>query len=119
MKRLISMVLSVIIAISLLPLGTLTVSASTFAGGDGSLENPYQISTAEQLNAVRNDLDACYILVKDIDLSKYNEWIPIGNNEKCFTGHFDGKNRIISNMKITSPSYEAVGLFGVSDKNSI
>lgn len=34
---------------------------SVFQFGDGSEENPYQVSTAEQLDAVRNDLSAHYI----------------------------------------------------------
>ena len=105
MKRLVSMVLSVIMVISLLPLGTLTVSASAFAGGDGSLENPYQISTAEQLNSIRNDLDAHYILMNDISLS--SSWHTI---EGCFTGTFEGNNKTINGLSFNK-SDDSIGFF--------
>lgn len=76
-----------------------------FAGGNGSVENPYQIATAEQLDAVRNNLNANYKLVADIDLSSYEAWKPIGkNSENAFAGTFDGDNHTISNLKITSKS---------------
>lgn len=121
MKKTISVMLSVIMVMSLLPLNVLTVSASTFAGGDGTPQNPYQISTAEQLDAVRINLDANYILVNDIDLSKYDNWVPIGNYKKGFTGIFDGNNHTIYNMTIRSYVPETfddlyVGLFGVGNK---
>ena len=88
----------------------------SFAGGDGSAENPYQIATAEQLNAVRNDLSASYVLVNDIDLSEFENWEPIGeysyNDETVqFRGNFDGNNHKISNLKITHDNVNA-GLFG-------
>ena len=130
MKRLVSMVLSVIMVISLLPLGTLTVSASAFAGGDGSLENPYQISTAEQLNAIRNDLNAHYILVNNIDLSKYDNWTPIPNINKNssspkngFAGSLDGKGYSITNFSINMPekennTYHYIGLFGLIESSA-
>lgn len=86
-----------------------------FAGGDGTIENPYQVSTPEQLNAVRNDLDAHYIQINDIDLSDYDNWEPIGNEEAPFQGTFDGKNHIIKNMKIDfANDLNCFGLFGVA-----
>lgn len=78
-----------------------------FAGGDGSVENPYQIATAEQLDAVRNNLSANYKLIADIDLNSYEAWKPIGkNSENAFAGKFDGDNHRISNLKITSKSID-------------
>ena len=90
--------------------------AASFAGGDGSVENPYQISTAEQLDAVRNDLLASYVLVNDIDLSGFESWEPIGeysyNDETVqFRGNFNGNNYKISNLKIIHDNVNA-GLFG-------
>jgi hypothetical protein len=49
-----------------------------FAGGSGTAEDPWQVATAEQLDRIRNDLTAHYILVDDIDLSGIDNWIPIG-----------------------------------------
>ena len=90
--------------------------AASFAGGDGSVEDPYQIATAEQLDAVRNDLSASYMLVNDIDLSGFESWEPIGeysyNDETVqFRGNFNGNNYKISNLKIIHDNVNA-GLFG-------
>ena len=75
---------------------------TTFSGGSGTVKSPYQISTPEQLNAVRNNLSASYVLTKNIDLNSFNDWTPIGTYKNPFTGTFDGKNYTISNMKITN-----------------
>lgn len=90
----------------------------SFAGGDGTKENPYQVSTPEQLNAVRNDLDAHYIQMNDIDMSGWGNWESIGNaisiwggaiggsdykapvyTDNYFTGEYDGNNYNISNFR--------------------
>lgn len=93
---------------------------SLFANGNGTVENPYEIETAEQLNYIRNDLTANYVLNNDIDLSNYDSWIPIGDEEHKFEGMLDGQGYIISNLTInTATIYETeysnsiayVGLF--------
>lgn len=85
--------------------------------------NAVHISTAEELNQVRNNLNGSYVLVNDIDLSNY-EWTPIGKTlNEPFRGKLDGQGFTISGLKVESnftagtllpPSY-AVGLFGVCD----
>jgi len=84
---------------------------STEMAGDGTEENPYQISTAEQLDAVRNNLSTYYILVNDIDLSAYANWAPIGSSGFPFTGVFDGRNNAIKNLTITRSTENYIGLF--------
>ncbi len=96
-----------------------------FAGGDGSVENPYQIATIEQLDAVRNHLNSHFILLNDINFAGFLDengeqkyFSPIGRKEEYsapFTGTFDGKGHTIKNLKMRG-SY--VGLF-VSLENSI
>ncbi|MBD5556308.1 MAG: hypothetical protein HDQ95_13480, partial [Roseburia sp.] len=71
-----------------------------FAGGDGTKENPYQVATAEQLNAVRNNLEACYIQVNDIDMSSWGNWEPIAAGTESFKGAYDGGNYCIWNLSI-------------------
>ena len=61
------------------PAGEGTKEDVQFAGGSGTAEDPWQIATAEQLDRVRDDLKAYYILTEDIDLSGYENWIPIGD----------------------------------------
>lgn len=92
------------------------VPESPFAGGDGTEENPYEIETAEQLNAVRDYLEASFVLKNNIDLKDYTEnggWEPIGTGEIApFCGFFNGSGHVISNLYIERPDADVVGLFG-------
>ncbi|ABI68386.1 chitobiase/beta-hexosaminidase C-terminal domain-containing protein [Syntrophomonas wolfei] len=88
-----------------------------FAGGDGSVDNPYQIATPEQLDHVRNYLDKHFIQTADIDLNvaPYNAnegWKPIGEEGFEFKGTFNGNGKTISNLTIKRSSGGGVGLFG-------
>lgn len=90
-----------------------------FSGGDGSAAAPYQISTADQLNQVRNNLSSYFILNDDIDLSAWlasnspsQGWNPIGNVTTPFSGTFDGKGHAISGFWINRPTTNYAGLFG-------
>lgn len=75
------------------------------------------ISSADQLNGIRNNLSGKYILTEDIDLTEYtkeggifdtgNGWTPIDN----FTGTFDGNGHRIIGMHIYG-KIDTVGLFG-------
>ena len=102
-------------------------AASAFAAGSGTAEDPWQIATAEQLDLIRNDLIAHYVLIGDIDLSGYENWIPIGafqprsdapedaevpHPDHAFTGSFDGAGHTISNLKISCEAPIGAGLFG-------
>lgn len=78
-----------------------------FAGGDGSLGNPYKVSTPAQLNAVRNYPNSHYIQTNDIDMTYatqnpngafYNEimgWEPINS----FSGIYNGDGHKIVGLK--------------------
>ncbi len=96
---------------------TLIDSPFAFDGGSGTYEDPYLVSTAEQLNAIRKGLDKHYRLTHDIDLSSWGNWIPIGSNEayggprsgsvnqayknmQIFTGSIDGDGHVIKGMTI-------------------
>jgi hypothetical protein len=81
--------------------------------------NAILIHNAQELNDIRNNLSASYVLANDIDLSSWNNWIPIGsdwngNYTPAFTGEFDGQGHIISNLTITEADIDnPVGLFGL------
>ena len=74
-------------------------TAADFDGGDGTVENPYLISTPEQLALMANKINnqggsyitASYQLTADVDMSKHF-WSPIGRWEdgRAFKGTFDG-----------------------------
>lgn len=82
--------------------------------GDGCIE----IRTLADLDSVRSDLTANYILVNDIDASDSETMNggaglePIGGPSDQFTGSFDGRNHTITGLHIDYPSLDGVGLFG-------
>lgn len=101
-----------------------------FAGGDGTIENPYQIATARQLDAVRNHLDSNFVLVDDIDLSEYENWEPIGGYidvepDDGLQGSFDGQGHTISNLTMkyiitpTEQSYPRDYSFGLFSDSTL
>lgn len=74
------------------------------------------ISTPEELDAVRNDLDGNYMLANDIDMSGFYTFEPIGNEtDGAFTGTFDGNGYAIIDLDLNYDSYKYVGLFGYLD----
>ena len=85
-----------------------------FAGGDGSVDNPFLVANADQLNNVRNHLDKHFMQTHDINLSGYSTgegWEPIGDNSNPFTGTYDGNEFSINNLFIDRNDYYS-GLFG-------
>lgn len=75
------------------------------------------IYTAEDLYDIRDNLDAKYILMNDVDLSTYSNWEPIGTADTPFKGELNGNDFRISNLTIkklkTFEKYHFVaGLFG-------
>lgn len=95
-------------------------SASSFSGnGDGTKDKPYEITNAKQLNEVRNNLAAYYILTSNIDLSSFHNWNPIGDTDNPFVGHFNGNGFTIRNLKICDLESNYAGLFGECINSSI
>lgn len=103
-------------------------AADSFAGGTGTLADPYQIATAEQLaylakltNSQNNNYAPVYhyLLVNDIDLSAH-QWIPIGRSgwnvqgySKFFRSYFNGNTKTISGLYADETETECyAGLFG-------
>lgn len=83
-----------------------------FAGGNGEIGNPFQVATPEQLDEVRNHLDAHFIQIADIDLSGFENWEPIGAAQNQFTGTYDGDSHTIANLTIDRENERDIGLFG-------
>jgi len=74
-----------------------------------SIDAPEQgsipISNRAELEAIKNNLNGKYHMIKDIDLNG-EEWEPINS----FTGTFDGQGHVIHNLTITGDR-EYSGLF--------
>src|SRR5690625_5164181 len=90
---------------------------SPFSGGIGSEMYPYQVSTIEQLQKIRNYSDKFYKQTNDIDASQTKNWndgrgfLPIGDDLIQFSGNYDGSNFKITHLTINNFD-EASGLFG-------
>ena len=106
------------------------------SSGDGSVGNPYKISSAaelawfrDQVNSGNNSISA--ELTENIDLvefchakdgTKYTEelsWVPIGNSKYQYFGTFDGNGKTISNLYINATSDYNTGFFGDADAGSL
>ena len=98
-----------------------------FAGGNGTVDDPYQISNVTQLQDMELNLSASYVLVNDIDASETKKWnkgdgfIPIAQdtfplNETFdgipFTGILDGRGYNITSLCIKFSSGDNQGFFG-------
>jgi hypothetical protein len=100
-------------------------SQNRFSGkGSGTPWDPYVITNVKQLQEMKYDLKAHYVLGNDIDASETKNWNngqgfePIGDFYNRFTGSFDGKGYKIYNLYInTTRAY--VGLFGFVGKEGI
>ncbi len=85
-----------------------------YSGGNGSVSNPYQISTPgdwQQLMTTAGDWSNYFALTADVNLAKIS-LTPVGNETTNFTGALDGNGHVISNAVINLPSSSRVGLFG-------
>ena len=115
-----------------------TITGGTFNGGitgtpalvtgSGTETDPYQISTATGLkwfrdivngaNGQTQNLGACAVLTKDIDLGN-EAWTPIGkDNDNAYTGTFEGQGHTISGLNISS-NLTYVGLFSAVKDGTI
>lgn len=80
-----------------------------FAGGDGTVENPFLIEDIYDLSAIRNSTSAYYKLVKDIDMSNF----PLFNNFPIipsFHGTLDGDGHYIFNLNMNYPNTDSVAM---------
>ena len=122
------------------PLGELNINTTSGRnGGTGTFEDPYIVSTAEELAEIATRVnsgteasgeifpngnpgyaDQYFLLTKDIDLSDYTPWMPISiPGEKIFFGHFDGGNNTITHLTTDfSTNNSNQGLFSVIGANA-
>lgn len=112
-------------------------SSYGFSGGDGTEENPWLISTPQELASLSQYTGEAgagkyFSLANDITFSEadfaaggdfYNEgklWAPIGTSENDpFRGHLNGRNFAIGGLKINRSGEANVGLFRFISGNTI
>ena len=110
-----------------------TRAESAFSGGTGSQEDPYLLSTTEDIQQLSNDVQKAIMyegkyfkMTNDIDMSSVENFLPIGNNieskdVKAFCGVFDGNNNTIRGIKASYKGVNSigVGMFGVAMQATI
>lgn len=95
------------------------------SAGDGSLGDPYQIATLDNLYWITQNSSEWgkhYIQTAAIDASSSSGWdggngySPIGNNAASFTGTYNGQGYVISGLTSARTSSDYIGMFGsISD----
>ena len=103
-------------------MSTLLAIAQFSGQGSGTSTDPYLITTASELDEVRQftgNTSVHFKLAKSIDLTQWissnsaNEgWEPIGTTTSTFQGTFDGNGKTIKGLFINRPNTNYVGLFG-------
>ena len=108
------------------------------SSGNGEVDSPYIITTAEELKWFRDEVNRgrnniCAKIadnVEVIDMStvchaadkfqnlEEKSWVPIGNNNNKYQGTFDGNNKTITNLYINASQLN-VGLFGYTYEGTI
>ena len=93
-------------------------SYSTISAGSGSQNDPFIITTGEQLYRLAKDVKSgvpysgqYFKLGNSIDLGGH-EWTPIGNSTTPFKGHFDGNGYTIYGLSSQNDLNDYAGLFG-------
>lgn len=147
-KRIGSVLLALALCLSLLPTAALAAdeigTMPAYSGG-GTKDNPWLISSVEDLQTLANtinegnaagfDADSANIgnyygyyfkQTKDLDLSSIENWDPIGYSGDYgfyFAGNYDGGGYTISNAKSTGKNdvggYATAGIFGWVRKGSV
>lgn len=103
---------------------SMNVNAS-YAGGNGTEANPYQISNVTQLQDMENDLNAHYSVVNNIDASITKTWNsgsgfnPVGHFPSFFNGSLNGNGYVISNLTINRSTEDHVGLFSYLNNSAV
>jgi hypothetical protein len=94
--------------------------------GRGTVEEPYQITTATELDSIRHQLNAYFVLMNDLNFkgTQYDGtdhkhpggWPGIGDFTNSFSGSFDGNGHVIRNLHADSTGG---GLFSYCGKGTI
>jgi len=126
MRKIVSSILVTLLLASVFYVTIVTVESESvlFVMGSGTENDPYQIKDVDDLQNIKDDLNAHYILVNDIDASVTENWndgmgfLSLGDSENRFRGSFDGQDYSIDGLYIHRPDDYHVGLFGFIGRNA-
>lgn len=111
------------------PLNIYPGRAYLIPNGDGSVANPFQIATLENLHwlsTAYDEWDKNFIQTANIEASATNTWNDGGGfwaigdiDHKSFTGNYDGDGHTILSLTCNHPLWANTGLFGIVDGSEI
>ena len=134
-KKVLSLLLTLYLVMTFLPMAAFAAEAPLFSGGTGTQEDPWLITSQEDLIALAEFLNSgnaetfdtenagvgnChgyyFKQTADIDLTGVT-WEPIGYSGGCyFAGNYDGGGHSITNAvstgKVDPDGYATAGIFG-------
>lgn len=87
---------------------------SKFAGGNGTLSDPYLIATAGDLQQIKTAPASSFKLTNDIDCSNL-DFYPIEE----FSGILDGDGHTVSNLKLVTKNNGKTGIFNFTNKATL
>lgn len=95
---------------------TIKIDENAFSGGDGTENNPYLISSPNQLNEIGNvaNINKCFKLINDIDLTG-KTINNIGEEARKFNGVIDGNYHTIRNYTISGFGNDSLGFVSYLD----
>jgi len=115
---------ALMLALFLLPTALLNAQTATPpAAGDGTMTNPWQIATLDNLYWLSQTTsewvaDKYFIQTADIEATNTSGWAgglgfsPIGNTTNLFNGNYNGDGHTIDGLTINRPTTPNIGLFG-------
>ena len=125
---------AVLVALMVMCITAGVANCGTYSGGTGEPNDPYLISTPNDLNSIgidSNDWNKHFLMTADINMADYSYTMAViapdtnssvmGFQGTPFTGTFDGNNYTIYSLKIDSnlPHSDYLGLFGQTDGNAV
>ncbi len=90
---------------------------SYFSGGNGTTDDPYQISNVSELQNISLNLTEHFVLLNDIDAKETRTWNgemgfqSIGSGDFPFNGSLNGAGFKIRNLWINRSGFGYIGLF--------
>ena len=136
MKKIVSLALVLALCLSFLPVMAFAeeneaIQQPTYSGGAGTQEDPWRISTVDDLMTLARMVNAgekytakYFRQTADLDLTG-KSWEPIGYTDSgyYFSGNYNGDNHVISNAvsagKEDEDGQTTVGIFGCLKQGSV
>ncbi|MEG0282955.1 MAG: Ig-like domain-containing protein, partial [Clostridia bacterium] len=117
-KNIVAKILIAVIILNVLPAFDVAKLYSIYAAspraGSGTEASPYIITSAAEVDGIRNNLNTgvYYQLDRNIDMSSMPNFVPIGTKASPFRGRINGAGFTISSLKVDAAGKDEAGFIG-------